>query len=174
MSSSLRPHGLQPSSLLRPWDFPGKGTGVDCHFLLHWCFFIQSVIVLIFIWFFRTLCNLYKPQMSIPPGLLESDHQQLRGSQRLTPPLQVQQTLWCSSEPSKFLILNSNSNIFMYNILCSNFCHWFYFLILWLHHLQKKSLYVINMSAQLRSIFECHLQMLWSVKSSGLCYFLWI
>jgi len=28
------PHGLQPSSLLRPWHFPGKSTGVGCHCLL--------------------------------------------------------------------------------------------------------------------------------------------
>ena len=27
----LGPHGLQPSRLLRPWDFPGKSTGVGCH-----------------------------------------------------------------------------------------------------------------------------------------------
>ena len=27
MSDSLRPHGLQPTRLLRPWDFPGKSTG---------------------------------------------------------------------------------------------------------------------------------------------------
>ena len=25
------PHGLQPTRLLRPWDFPGKSTGVGCH-----------------------------------------------------------------------------------------------------------------------------------------------
>ena len=31
MSDSLRPHGLQPTGLLRPWDFPGKNTGVGCH-----------------------------------------------------------------------------------------------------------------------------------------------
>ena len=35
MSNSSRPHGLQPSRLLRPWDFPGKSTGVGCHCLLH-------------------------------------------------------------------------------------------------------------------------------------------
>ena len=29
------PHGLQPTRLLRPWDFPGKNTGVGCHCLLH-------------------------------------------------------------------------------------------------------------------------------------------
>ena len=28
VSDSSRPHGLQPSRLLRPWDFPGKSTGV--------------------------------------------------------------------------------------------------------------------------------------------------
>ena len=28
------PLGLQPSRLLRPWDFPGKRTGVGCHCLL--------------------------------------------------------------------------------------------------------------------------------------------
>ena len=34
MSSSLWPHGLQPTRLLRPWGFPGKSTGVGHHFLL--------------------------------------------------------------------------------------------------------------------------------------------
>ena len=28
VSDSLRPHGLQPIRLLRPWDFPGKSTGL--------------------------------------------------------------------------------------------------------------------------------------------------
>ena len=34
MSDSSWPHGLQPSRLLRPQDFPGKSTGVGCHLLL--------------------------------------------------------------------------------------------------------------------------------------------
>ena len=34
VSDSQRPHGLQPTRLLRPWDFPGKSTGVGCHCLL--------------------------------------------------------------------------------------------------------------------------------------------
>ena len=41
-SSSLRPHGLQPTRLLHPWDFPGKHTGVDCHFLLQEVFPTQG------------------------------------------------------------------------------------------------------------------------------------
>ena len=30
----LRPHGLSPTRLLCPWDFPDRNTGVGCHFLL--------------------------------------------------------------------------------------------------------------------------------------------
>ena len=29
-----RPHRRQPTRLPRPWDSPGKNTGVGCHFLL--------------------------------------------------------------------------------------------------------------------------------------------
>ena len=36
VSDSLRPHGLQPTRLLRPWDLPGKSTGVGCHGLLQY------------------------------------------------------------------------------------------------------------------------------------------
>ena len=36
VSDSQRPHGLQPNRLLRPWDFPGKSTGVGCHCLLQY------------------------------------------------------------------------------------------------------------------------------------------
>ena len=36
VSDSYQPHGLQPTRLLRPWDFPGKSTRVGCHCLLHW------------------------------------------------------------------------------------------------------------------------------------------
>ena len=35
MSDSLRPHGLQPTRVLHPWDSPGKSIGVGCHCLLH-------------------------------------------------------------------------------------------------------------------------------------------
>ena len=34
MSNSSRPHGLWPTRFLHPWDFPGKSTGVGCHYLL--------------------------------------------------------------------------------------------------------------------------------------------
>ena len=35
VSDSPRPHGLQPTRLLCPWDFPGKSTGVGCHWECH-------------------------------------------------------------------------------------------------------------------------------------------
>ena len=33
VSNSQRPHGLQPTRFLHPWDFPGRSTGVGCHSL---------------------------------------------------------------------------------------------------------------------------------------------
>ena len=42
MPDSLRPHGLQPTRLLCPWDFPGKDTEVGCHFLLQGIFPTQG------------------------------------------------------------------------------------------------------------------------------------
>ena len=42
VSDSLQPHGLLPTMLLHPWDFPGKSTGVGCHFLLHRIFLTQE------------------------------------------------------------------------------------------------------------------------------------
>ena len=41
VSDSVRPHGLQPTRLPRPWDSPRKNTGVGCHFLLQ-CMKVKS------------------------------------------------------------------------------------------------------------------------------------
>ena len=60
---SVRPHGLQPAKLLRPWDFPGKDTGVGCHALLQGIFPTQGL----------SLCLLQQQADSIPlmpPGKL--------------------------------------------------------------------------------------------------------
>ena len=37
----MRPHRRQPTRLPRPWDPPGKNTGVGCHFLLQ-CMKVKS------------------------------------------------------------------------------------------------------------------------------------
>ena len=41
MSDSVRPHRWLPIRLHRPWDSPGKNTGVGCHFLLQ-CVKVKS------------------------------------------------------------------------------------------------------------------------------------
>ena len=41
VSDSVRPHRQQPARLPRPWDSPGKNTGVGCHFLLQ-CMKVKS------------------------------------------------------------------------------------------------------------------------------------
>ena len=41
MSDSVRPHRWQPTRLHRPWNSPGKNTGVGCHSLLQ-CMKVKS------------------------------------------------------------------------------------------------------------------------------------
>ena len=46
-------YGLQPARLLCQWDFTGKNTGVDCHFLLQFCIYIT-----VNVWVTQLLCIL--------------------------------------------------------------------------------------------------------------------
>ena len=46
VSDSLQPHGLQPTRLFCPWDFPGKNTGVGSHSLLQGIFPSQGLCLL--------------------------------------------------------------------------------------------------------------------------------
>ena len=59
MSDSLQLHGLQPTRLLCLWDFPGKNTGVGCHFLLQGIYLTQgsnlSLLILLHYGFFTTV-----------------------------------------------------------------------------------------------------------------------
>ena len=59
MSNSLQPHRLQPASLLCPWDFPDKTTGVGCHFLLQGIFPTHGSKL-------RLLCLLHQQVDSLP------------------------------------------------------------------------------------------------------------
>ena len=48
VSDSSWPHGLQPTRLLHPWDFPGKSTGVGCHCLLRticWIYLFKNFCI---------------------------------------------------------------------------------------------------------------------------------
>ena len=42
LSDSVWSYGQLPARLLCPWDFPGKNTGVGCHFLLQGIFLTQG------------------------------------------------------------------------------------------------------------------------------------
>ena len=62
MSDSPQPHGLQPTRLLLPWDFPGKRTGVGCHCLLQckdnsWVFFLLLISWFLLLLKFLLYCN---------------------------------------------------------------------------------------------------------------------
>ena len=54
-SDSSQPHGLQATRLLRPWDFPGKSTGVGCHCLLH-IYISVNIQYLFFSFWLPSLC----------------------------------------------------------------------------------------------------------------------
>ena len=62
MSNSVQPHRRQPTRLHHPWDFPGKNTGVGCHFLLQ-CMKVKSEREV------AQLClTLHDPMDCNPPG----------------------------------------------------------------------------------------------------------
>ena len=50
VSNSLQPHGLYPTRLFCPWDFPGKDTGVGCCFLLQGIFLTQGSSLYLLHW----------------------------------------------------------------------------------------------------------------------------
>ena len=66
MYESLEPHGLKPTRLLCPGNFPGKNTGVGCHALLQGIFLTQVLNL-------GLLCLLHWQAGSlplVPPGKL--------------------------------------------------------------------------------------------------------
>ena len=87
VSDSLQPHGLLLTSLLCPWNLPGKNTGMDSHFLLQESFRPRDRIHISYLptladWFFTTSTT-WKASL------------RLEGSEKLTSQteLQLQMTL---------------------------------------------------------------------------------
>ena len=62
MSDSVQPHRRQPTRLPRPWDSPGKNTGVGCHFLLQ-CMKVKSESEVA-----QSCLTLSDPRDCSPPG----------------------------------------------------------------------------------------------------------
>ena len=65
-----RPHGLQPTRLLHPWDFLGKSTRVGCHCLLRHIL-LKNVKINISLQFSHSVVSdslpLHEPQHTRPP-----------------------------------------------------------------------------------------------------------
>ena len=59
---TLRPHRRQPTRLPRPWDSPGKNTGVGCHLLLK-CMKVKSESEVA-----QSSPTLHTPMDCSPPG----------------------------------------------------------------------------------------------------------
>ena len=81
VSDSLLPYGLQPTRLLCPWNFPGKNTGVGCHFLPQGIFLAEGLNPELLHWQVGSLplCHLGGPRT-------------LGGLYRVTEPLCCSQT----------------------------------------------------------------------------------
>ena len=62
VSDSVRPHRRQRTRLPRPWDSPGKNTGVGCHFLLQ-CMKVKSESEVA-----QSCLTLSNPMDCSPPG----------------------------------------------------------------------------------------------------------
>ena len=48
VSDSVQPHRWQPTRLRRPWDSPGKNTGVGCHCLLRFPHYFVMYLVCVY------------------------------------------------------------------------------------------------------------------------------
>ena len=79
----LQSHGLWPSRLFCPWDFPGNNTRMGCHFLLQGIFLTQGL----------NLCFLYWQVNSLPLSHLGSFYLTWRKARILT----VQHISWYKS-----------------------------------------------------------------------------
>ena len=55
VSDSERPHGLQPTRLFHPWDFPGKSTGVGCHCLLRYVPYLSYLYLIVGYYYYSHL-----------------------------------------------------------------------------------------------------------------------
>ena len=73
MSDSVQPHRRQPTRLHRPWDSPGKNTGVGCHFLLQ-CMKVKSESEVA-----QSCLTLCDPMDCSPPGSFAHEIFQARG-----------------------------------------------------------------------------------------------
>ena len=74
----MRPHTRQPTRLPRPWDSPGKNTGVGCHFLLQ-CMKVKSEREVV-----QSCLTLHDPMgCSLPGSSIEESKRQVHSNIKL-------------------------------------------------------------------------------------------
>ena len=111
MSNSLRPYGLWPTSLLCPWDSPGKNTGLGCCSLLQGIAPTQGPNPCL-------LCLLHWQVDSLPseppgkfqrPGKISSILDNFEGSFQIGNSVWVQMRSFCNGITVKVFFLHSPS-----------------------------------------------------------------
>ena len=117
MSESLQPHQLKPTSLLSPWDSPGKNTGVGCHFLIFPTQGLNPSLLHLLLWQASSLL-LVPNQFSQFSRTVMSDSLRPHGLQQARPPCPsptpgaysnaCPQSWWCHPTISSSIILISS------------------------------------------------------------------
>ena len=101
VSDSVRPHRRLPTRLPRPWDSPGKNTGVGCHFLLQCMKGKVKVKSLSHVWLLATP---WTAAYQAPPSMGFSRPEYWSGLPLLSPSTYHQSTSFCSSDWVSFYV----------------------------------------------------------------------
>ena len=111
---TVRPRRRQPTRLCRPWDSPGKSTGVGCHFLLQ-CMKVKSESEVA-----QSCLTLRDPMDCSPPGSMGFSTQDYWSGLPLPSPLWPQRAsdLPCGS------LASSRTQLFC-QFLVRSFLFWF-------------------------------------------------
>ena len=119
--SRVWPHRWQPTRLPRPWDSPGKNTGVGCHFLLQ-CMKVKSESEVA--QSCPTLSDPMDPYQA--PGSMGFSRQEYWSGVPLTSPLN------CLQWPKKKKNLDLG-HLVIYFSISNIICSWIYFILLTQH-----------------------------------------
>ena len=111
---TVRPRRRQPTRLCRPWDSPGKSTGVGCHFCLQ-CMKVKSESEVA-----QSCLTLRDPMDCSPPGSMGFSRQEYWSGLPLPSPLWPQG----ASDLPRGSLASSRTQLFC-QFLVRSFLFWF-------------------------------------------------